>query len=104
VIYQTEDTRTKIQVHRKSIFEEGELVECSVVKEYLTTAPDCKILYLNDCSGANWASNSGANWASDSGANWAILTSASRYLGNTPNTVAWSDRNSQWSDRNSQQV
>jgi hypothetical protein len=69
LIYQTEDGRTKIQVqlrdntvwlaqagmvelfqttkqhislHIKNIFNEGELVEDSVVKEYLTTAADGK--------------------------------------------------------------
>lgn len=69
LIYQTEDGRTKIQVqltdntvwltqtdmlelfqttkqnislHIKNIFEEGELIENSVVKEYLTTAADGK--------------------------------------------------------------
>ena len=69
LIYQTEDGSTKIQVqltentvwltqadmvelfqttkqnislHIKNIFEEGELVESSVVKEYLTTAADGK--------------------------------------------------------------
>lgn len=39
-LFQT--TKQNISLHIKNIFEEGELVENSVVKEYLTTAADGK--------------------------------------------------------------
>jgi hypothetical protein len=39
-LFQT--TKQNISLHIKSIFEEGELEENSVVKEYLTTADDGK--------------------------------------------------------------
>jgi hypothetical protein len=39
-LFQT--TKQNISLHIKNIFEEGELEENLVVKEYLTTADDCQ--------------------------------------------------------------
>ena len=39
-LYQT--TKQNIRLHLKNLYEEGELVENRVVKEYLTTGPDGK--------------------------------------------------------------
>lgn len=41
-LFQT--TKQNISLHIKNIFEEGELLENSVVKDYLTTASDGKII------------------------------------------------------------
>jgi hypothetical protein len=44
-LYQT--TKQNISLHLKNLYEEGELVENRVVKEYLTTAPDGKKYRVN---------------------------------------------------------
>ncbi len=44
-LYQT--TKQNISLHLKNLFEEGELVENRVVKEYLTTGPDGKKYRVN---------------------------------------------------------
>jgi len=44
-LYQT--TRQNVSLHLKNLFEEGELVEDRVVKEYLTTGPDGKNYRVN---------------------------------------------------------
>ena len=47
-LYQT--TKQNVSLHLKNLYEEGELVENRVVKEYLTTAPDGKKYRVNHYS------------------------------------------------------